>query len=1455
MENVDQNSENSSVYQNDESDWQIEIPLSLVRGKTKDADFSEKTDEEWLSIIEMSVFFQGNDPLLWGHYLACVYLDPKTNKFGVFYLDKLGVTHFKHVNLNEKSEYYPAVLNLSDEYKKSNVRKVLACSLLQKYATLGELEVKKITNGVALKFDYDQTHAGDLANACKIVEYCTPKNLGKSLMLHGLMHKKAVYSLMVDVVYENKQETIDANNELVYYLGEQLEQLFDPLTEYSPEQTERVYISPEYSPDQQQEKDEPLIDSICQELLTLQSNFTFSIIGFLQKFLIPLRIDVLNEDIPGLSAAKLNRLFPPTIDEVTRINCIFLDALKSATPYGAVEVLKACSITIPYFYKAYSRHEAATKNFSKDVKLFLQKFKDVIPNRNIYTEIKIETIIKGPQEKLMKIKLILERLWQSKSWSTPESQNEAKRDFDNVMEIIDSFGKMDATTMSAYNTRVFTPSGKILTELAKGWPLELQYKWLKRRIVGVFDVIDIDNNKKRDLIVIFSDYIVILNVVDAEKYYVEAENKPLISDVLMNSLINEVALPPKIPKLQVVSHCYINKILVSTTTENAISFTFMDEKNPQHFVYKLASPKMKASYIEELCTKAAILDKVTAFHLFKSSSSNFNIYFTAHELEAYKDESIKSRFTLFLNHPPDISYVEEHGIDLAFFASLIDGKVILTKMLANGETDEVEISVDELVTVLTKELINNYASRTYSFSSPYFKDLMRANEQLAKQLGHGFNLIDIPKPASIIKNAAQPDSNNGSNAMHKKEKSYGTITTFRSSVSDLKDIQPVNTNAKVTKPPPRKMMGKSEIVKNTPKKAQKRSFLAKLFSVFRKRKPEQQKQRATESDQETEITTSNKYPKTSAKKLVEQKPEERIGSVVHNKNINNQYHTPATENPYAESITPPNSPSIVTAPSSMELENVQSPVPSQKSEPEYHDGAIYKQQELARQSQVFNDDLFGDVIGPPVPPKDRTVTPVIVPQPEKFNEEQNVEVLTNTINEMVEQNNSYSSLEPNTRNVSEVYSLRTSITDIGKKSEIIGEEADMEVNTAVKESIAPIFPKIDKFELPKINFTKSPSFAELFQEMRLVLDDSDETVNWRRLSSEVSLNEKYAINKPKNDNCKTSKPLEVPAEVPEQEEPTLKSKHIPVNFQENIILRPQTSKSPRNSPVFNVIKSSPPKIVSRNDLGKGDASRSINSINDVPSFSPLQNNANTRLVELSFHSQDDVSENPFYTPRTEPVMTFESFEEERQKEPEKEPRQTKDTDKAIEKAVPDEKGQDVETTALSNGKNVHSAPLLDELEFSFFHMSFDDTNNTSTRESTTDTGDIFEKTNIPSQKPSEPIFYKFDNFNKSESSFYSANAAVDDNVADVSNEAIWVSPSKLQIYDITDKSDTFFRSLISPTSKRVGNPGNIFSNLKRNTEVEKTDEPSFLKDSSYNYLGNFVVEKEEEKKSTRLEFK
>lgn len=446
MDQGDHSSKQSSTYEALEPDWKIELPLNLLAAGSKrheeTHDDIKRSDEEWLKIFEGGVFFQGADTLLWGRFLACVYVDPATSKFGSLFFDKLGITHIPVVDLHEKSRYHPAVLNLSDENKDSNVRKVLACSLLEKFATLDPEIVKKVTGNNKLSFDYDQTHAGDLANSCKIVKYCSPENLGKSIIAHGLLQPKSVQSVLMDVVYENKRETIDSNNELVYHLGEQLEQLFDPLSEYSPEHTEVVYKPPEYPPDKSPEKDVPLVNSICQELLTLQTNFTLSIIDFLQKVLIPLRIEVLNEDIENLSAVKLNRLFPPTIDEVTRINCIFLDALKSATPYGSFEVLKACSVTVPYFYKAYSRHEAATKNFSKDIKLFLQKFKTVVPSHNVYTEMKIETIIKGPEEKLMKIKLILERLWQSKTWSSAENQTEAEKYFKNTMEIIDSFGKL-----------------------------------------------------------------------------------------------------------------------------------------------------------------------------------------------------------------------------------------------------------------------------------------------------------------------------------------------------------------------------------------------------------------------------------------------------------------------------------------------------------------------------------------------------------------------------------------------------------------------------------------------------------------------------------------------------------------------------------------------------------------------------------------------------------------------------------------------------------------------------------------------------------------------------------------------------------------------------------------------------------------------------------------------------
>ncbi|CAI4295888.1 ALI_collapsed_G0005590.mRNA.1.CDS.1 [Saccharomyces cerevisiae] len=394
----------SSLYsekkdkENDETLFNIKLSKSVVETTPLNGHSlfdDDKSLSDWTdNVFTQSVFYHGN-------------------KLNAIIFDKLGTSCFESVDISSNSQYYPAIENLSPSDQESNVKKCIAVILLQRYPLL------------------------------------SPSDLSQILF---------VSSTLLDVIYENNESTIELNNRLVFHLGEQLEQLFNPVTEYSPEQTEYGYKAPE--DELPTESDDDLVKAICNELLQLQTNFTFNLVEFLQKFLIALRVRVLNEEINGLSTTKLNRLFPPTIDEVTRINCIFLDSLKTAIPYGSLEVLKACSITIPYFYKAYTRHEAATKNFSKDIKLFIRHFSNVIPEREVYTEMKIESIIKGPQEKLLKLKLIIERLWKSKKWR-PKNQELAKKCYNNIIDVIDSFGKLDSP-LHSYSTRVFTPSGKSL---------------------------------------------------------------------------------------------------------------------------------------------------------------------------------------------------------------------------------------------------------------------------------------------------------------------------------------------------------------------------------------------------------------------------------------------------------------------------------------------------------------------------------------------------------------------------------------------------------------------------------------------------------------------------------------------------------------------------------------------------------------------------------------------------------------------------------------------------------------------------------------------------------------------------------------------------------------------------------------------------------------------------------
>lgn len=848
---------------------QLHVANNLIPSINNSSDLqnflSKVKNKEWFNkILIDSTIYYNNDKLLWGPFLIIIFKDPDTKNISSVILDKLGLTVLPCIDITNNSKYYPAIENLPQDKQQSNVRRALAVSLLQKFTQLTNDQIQVIAPKYPLKFDYDQTYSGELGSKCQIFTSLIPERLGKKLKEIGVFSSnRSIKSILLDVVYENNETYIDANNKLVFHLGEQLEQLFNPITEYSPEQTEYNYKPPD--DESSIENDGPLVKAIINEFLQFQSNFTYNLVDFLQKVLITLRVRVLNNEIDGLSTTKLNRLFPPTIDEVTRINCIFLDSLKAAAPYGSLEVLKACSLTIPYFYKAYTRHEAATKNFSKDIKLFLRNFHDILPENNTYTELKLETIIKGPQEKLIKLKLIIDRLYQNKKkWSSDKNKILAEKEYTNVIDVIDSFGKLDKP-LSSYDTRVFTPSGKILTELAKGWPVELQYKWLKRRVVGVYDIIETSKSNNRSILVIFSDYVVFLSIIDFEKYYTsDGIHKPFISDILMNSLINEIPLPPKIPKLKVDKYSYIDNVFVSVYDETFLRFDSVKGDNSFSITCQLANPKsISVSYISDLITKAKILEKDTAFHLFKAVKNDITMYSTAHELDAYNNERIKSPFALVLNIKPNPSFLIKHKLQLAIFAEFInknETEEIVKFTILSADKGKLTMEhpsngiVSEIVQNISKHVISYYSS----IKSPYIKDLMNCNISLLNNIK---NITDDPLSTNSD-NSSQKFILQQVNSENKQ--SYGTITTFRSHKSDLKDTASEEKHEKNKIPSSTKtkhMIQKTTVKKPTPpvkkeinkinnkptpsvaysNKEKKTKFFGVLKNIFGKSKPKAKK--------------------------------------------------------------------------------------------------------------------------------------------------------------------------------------------------------------------------------------------------------------------------------------------------------------------------------------------------------------------------------------------------------------------------------------------------------------------------------------------------------------------------------------------------------------------------------------------------------------------------------------
>ncbi|KAF0274167.1 hypothetical protein FOG51_00802 [Hanseniaspora uvarum] len=705
-----------------------------------------KESKEFHDIFSESCIIKLNDEIILQKFIAIVYnIEKKADSFCCFLIDKFGCTFHKNIDISKNSKYFEAIQNLPIEHQNLNVSKSVAAAVLQKYAFILKHHPEFVENQELLN---PITAANTLINSELIEtnEVVTPLQVCLKIQQFSLLNDRQLFSNFIDVVYNTNLglEKMEQNNHLVFFLGEQLEQLFNPLTEYSPEEMEQTYKP---TSDTVKVEEAPIIQTIIKEFISVQTYLTIDLVRFLTKFIIPIRIAITKQQIPGLTNAKFNEVFPPTIDEVTRVNCIFLDALKISSEYGLKECMKSMNQTISYFYKAYTRHEAATKNCFKKVELFFKQYPGIQKYVDLdkYTVLKIDTVINAPQEKLFKIKLILDRLVKENTKNSSGNIDEdVKAQYDHIVDVINQFGTSEDlqhnNTEKNYQQRILTPSGKLLTEIATNWPVELQYKWLKRKVVGTFDCINQYTGLK-NCVVIFSDYIVCLEVLEDN----QTLNNPLISDVLMHSLINEKPLPSSIPSLKVTNYSAVSKTLI--TAYGGKGQLRIDILNDDQALYmQLVNPTDSVEYICELLTKACILCKSSAFHLFKESyeikkkneHTKFNCYVTAHDLLNYEKEKIKSPFTIFLNIKPTLELLKDNSIFYGFFVNNLNSTDVEITILSLSKTFKTEIVVSKISEynhVIMKKMTDSiFIDYYYSLNSPLLDKILSINANIVDQI-------------------------------------------------------------------------------------------------------------------------------------------------------------------------------------------------------------------------------------------------------------------------------------------------------------------------------------------------------------------------------------------------------------------------------------------------------------------------------------------------------------------------------------------------------------------------------------------------------------------------------------------------------------------------------------------------------------------------------------------------
>ncbi|RLV92785.1 Bud site selection protein 3 [Spathaspora sp. JA1] len=646
------------------------------------------TVAQWVELFPKLSFYTAYDEILFQQVLILVQI--KSNQYTTFSWSKFGWTKYSNLILDSTSRFFTSVENLIPKYQANPSRRALAITNLKNCNRLinhgGNLPGLPVWDGI---------NAGQLTNS--MVELTKKSEIGNRLVELGMIQSHCINSFTVDVIYDNttNQTLVEENNQLVNLLGIQSQYLFDPLLEYSPESINITYNPPHTETD----KDPKHISAILDELISIQENYTLGLVELLQNFLIPLRITVLNSNNPTTTITKLNSIFPPTIDEITRINCILHAALSKARKFNHMEVIKALAMFMPFFYKALIRHEANINGFSKKLQTFNQKnkrniFDNLNINKSAYSIREIDSIIIGVLMELPKIKLILKRLQRE----LPQFPTETQQHYDSIIKVIDAFGTCDDIKIDTTTKRIFTPTGKILTELASNWPKELQYGWLTRKVVGIYELKNIKPVSKydRDVLIIFSDNILILNIIDQDYY---SNEKLSVSDILLHSLINQKPLPnyDTFPRMKVIAWSEITDI-VATSYQGVNNMEYIRILNTSltgfnsgysrnyQIKFDTANINITSNEIIQLITKSKILSKSQPFHLFKARQQA-KVFYTAQDVSVYHNETTKSPFTIYLNMDIDTKSMFTNNPDLQMIMQVsLTEQVKVATYLRTGQT-------------------------------------------------------------------------------------------------------------------------------------------------------------------------------------------------------------------------------------------------------------------------------------------------------------------------------------------------------------------------------------------------------------------------------------------------------------------------------------------------------------------------------------------------------------------------------------------------------------------------------------------------------------------------------------------------------------------------------------------------------------------------------------------------